>query len=318
MRPKGNAVHLLAAAAVMVFLIAIPGCLPPFWARTLAMIFLFIYWSSAWNIVGGMAGEINFLHPLFIGAGAYVSTLLYLKLGVSPWIGMFAGALLASGTGLAIGWVCYKSGLPHLSFALITMGFTEMGLIVALSSDFLGGTRGISIRPAPGWANMQFASLVGNYYMGLVMACLMLGLCWRISRSKLGYYLKAIRDNETAASAIGINTVRCRLVALVVSAFFTAIGGTFYAQSVLFIDPHSAVSVTTVITIILFCALGGFGTVWGPLVGTVVLMPIGEILRIHLMTGFHLIVYGLVVIVVILLAPRGLVPLVKEILYKEG
>ena len=304
-------------AVVIIFLVGLPSQLSIFWTRTLAMILLYIYWASAWNIIGGMAGEINFLHPLFIGSGAYTSTVLYLKFGTSPWIGMMAGGIIAVVIGLAIGWICYRSGLPHLSFALICLGFAHIGVIIALELDLLGGSRGLMIRPAPGLGNMQFATISGYYYLALIMACFMVGLCLWISRSKIGYYLKAIKHNEVAASAIGIDTVRYRLLALVISAFFCALGGTFYAQIVLYIDPHSAVSITTVITVILFCAIGGFGTVWGPVVGTILLMPVGEILRLHAFTGLHLIVYGVVVIIVILLAPHGLVPWIQSYVMKR-
>jgi branched-chain amino acid transport system permease protein len=221
---------------------------------------------------------------------------------------MFLGAAIAVIIGLVIGWICYRSGLPHLSFALICLGFSHIAEIIALEWHLLGGSRGLVIRPAPGLANMQFESISTYYYMGLGMAVFMVAICLWISRSKIGYYLKAIKHNETASSAIGINTVRYRLVALALSAFFCALGGTFYAQLVLYIDPHSAVSITAVISMILFCAIGGFGTVWGPVVGTLILMPLGEVVRMYVMTGFHLIIYGVVVILVILLTPHGLVP----------
>ena len=229
---------------VILLIIWLPTQLPVFWVRTLAMIFLYIYWASAWNIIGGMAGEINFLHPIFIGSGAYTSTLLYLNYGISPWISMFLGGIIACALGLAIGWICYRSGLPHLSFALICLGFAHLALLFALWADFLGGSRGLLIRPNPGFTNMQFANLISYYYLGLVMASVMVFICWVIDRSKIGYYLKAIKQNEMAASAIGINTVLYRLLALVISAFFSALGGTFFAQIVLFIDPHSAISIT--------------------------------------------------------------------------
>jgi branched-chain amino acid transport system permease protein len=308
--------YLFWAAVVILFLV-LPSQFPIFWVRAFAMVFLFIYWASAWNIIGGMAGEINFLHPLFIGAGAYSSTVLYLRLGVSPWLGMFLGAAIAVAIGLSIGWICYRSGLPHLSFALICLGFCHIGEIIALEWDLLGASRGLVIRPAPSFVNMQFLDTSSYYYMGLIMAVFMVGLCLWISRSKIGIYLKAIKNNEMAASAIGINTVRYRLVALAISAFFCALGGTFYAQFVLFIDPHSAVSITVVISMILFCAIGGFGTVWGPVVGTLLLMPVGEVVRLYLMTGFHLIVYGIVVIIVILLTPHGLVPWFQDMVKRR-
>ncbi len=305
---QGDTKRYFWLAVGILLVLFLPWQLSTFWNRTFAMIFLFIYWTSAWNIIGGMAGEINFLHPIFIGLGAYTSTLLYLKFGISPWIGMIVGGGIAVGVGLILGWICYRSGLPHLSFALICLGFVHIALIIAFAWDLLGGSRGLMIRPAPGLANMQFATMAGYYYMGLIMASFIVGLCLWIHRSKMGYYLRAIRNNEMAASAIGINTVGYRLIALGLSAFLTALGGTFYAQLVLYIDPPSAVSIVAVISMILFCAIGGFGTVWGPVVGTLLLMPIGEVLRLYLWTGLHLIVYGVVVIVVIVFSPRGLVP----------
>ncbi len=304
--------------ALLVISLALPWQLSITWVRIFAMVFLFIYWASAWNIIGGMAGEINFLHPIFIGAGAYSSTVLYIHFGVSPWVGMFLGAAIAVVIGLVIGWICYRSGLPHLSFALICLGFTHIAEITALEWDLLGGSRGLVIRPALGFANMQFESISSYYYMGLGMAVLMVAICLWISRSKIGYYLKAIKHNETASSAIGIDTVRYRLTALAVSAFFCALGGTFYAQLVLYIDPHSAVSITTVISMILFCAIGGFGTVWGPVVGTLILMPLGEVVRMYVMTGFHLIIYGVVVILVIMLTPHGLVPWFRGMMKRKA
>lgn len=304
-------------AVAIIFLLGLPSQLSVFWTRTIAMVFLFIYLSSAWNIIGGMAGEINFLHPIFIGSGAYTSTVLYLKFGTSPWVGMMLGATIAVAIGLAIGWICYRSGLPHLSFALICLGFSHIAIIIALEWELLGGSRGLVMRPAPSLTNMQFASLSGYYYMGLIMAILIVGLCWWINRSKIGYYLKAIKNNEAAASAIGINTVGYRLLALAISGFFSAFGGTFYAQLVLYIDPHSAISITNVITMILFCAIGGFGTVWGPVVGTILLMPFGEVLRLYAFTGLHLIIYGIVVIIVILIAPYGIVPWFENAIKKK-
>ncbi|MBW1800877.1 MAG: branched-chain amino acid ABC transporter permease [Deltaproteobacteria bacterium] len=315
--PKQDKRAYLLWAVLLVIFLALPLQLSITWVRTFAMVFLFIYWASAWNIIGGMAGEINFLHPIFIGAGAYSSTVLYVHFGVSPWLGMFLGAAIAVVIGLVIGWICYRSGLPHLSFALICLGFSHIGEIIALEWDLLGGSRGMVIRPAWSFANMQFEAISSYYYMGLGMVVFMVGLCLWISRSKLGYYLKAIKHNEMASSAIGIDTVRYRLVALAISAFFCALGGTFYAQLVLYIDPHSAVSITTVISMILFCAIGGFGTVWGPVVGTLILMPLGEVVRLYFMTGLHLIVYGVVVIIVIMLTPHGLVPWFQNMMKKR-
>ena len=274
------------------------------------MVCFFILLTSAWNIIGGLAGEINFFHPLFIGAGAYTSSILLMNYGISPWIGMVAGAILGALIGVICGWICYRAKLPHLPFALAALGFSHMGQYLAAALDVTGGMVGLILRPEPGLINMYFVDRIGYYYMALMLAIVAVGISLWITRPRLGYYLAAIKTNLSAAEAVGINTVGYRLMAMAISAALCAIGGTFYAQYTLYIDPHTAVSVTTVIEMILFCAIGGFGTVWGPVVGVAILMPIGEFLRMQLafLPGIQLVVYGIVVVVVILLAPRGLVP----------
>jgi len=303
----------------VVFFLVLPQYLSVFWIHLFTMILLFVYWTSAWNIIGGLAGEINFYHPLFIASRAYTSTLLYIHFGISPWIGMWVGAGMAVVIGVGCGWICYRARLPHLAFALAALGFVYVGLYVATGLESVtGGTRGLTLRPAEDPANMLFASKATYYYMALVMASGVVLLSWWICRSRLGLYLSAGKGNLLAAEAIGVNTVRSRLIAMAISAALTAIGGTFYAQLNLYIDPHTAVSITGVISMILFCAIGGFATVWGPVVGTLLLMPIGELLRMYVpVFGLHLLLYGVVVILVILFAPHGLVPWFQEYLVKK-
>lgn len=315
---KTSSLCLIGVACLV--LVLGPLLVSVFWVHLLSMVLLFVYWTSAWNIIGGLAGEINFYHPLFMGAGAYTSTLLYLHFGISPWIGMWVGAAIAVVIGVGCAYICYRARLPHLPFALAALGFVYIGLYVATGMEAItGGTRGLTIRPVEDPANMLFASKITYYYMALTMASGVVLLSWWILRSRLGYYLAAGKGNLLAAEAIGVNTIGSRLIAMAVSAFLTAIGGTFYAQLNLYIDPYTAVSITSVISMILFCAIGGFGTIWGPVVGTLLLMPGGEVLRMYVpVIGLHLLLYGIVVIVAILLAPEGLVPWVKQYLENRG
>jgi branched-chain amino acid transport system permease protein len=308
MRPQ-----VLTWALALILLMLAPLWLSPHWEKTFTLVLLFIYWACAWNIIGGLAGEINFLHPLFMATGAYTSTMLYLKAGMSPWVGMMIGGILSSILGVTLGWVCYRSGLPHLSFALITLGFTYIGQIIANAWEWIGASVGLIIRPRPGFWNLQFTTNAGYYYVALGLALLGVGISLWISRAKLGYYLSAIRHNEEAAEAVGVDSVKFRLIALSISAFLTAMGGTFYAQLIGYIEPHSAVNIEAVIEIILFTVVGGYGTVWGPVIGASLLMPIGEVVRAQ-WPGFHLVVYGLVVIAVIIFAPHGVAPLLKGVI----
>ncbi len=316
---KSNRKYLWLILLLIWVLVLVPPRASVFWVHTFTMILLFIYWTSAWNIIGGFAGEINFYHPLFIAAGAYTSTLLFLNYHLSPWIGMWIGAVIAIMIGVGCAWICYRARLPHLSFALAALGFVYMGLYIATAmEEVTGGTRGLTLRPASDPANMMFAEKATYYYIALVMASGVVALSWWISRSRLGYYMAAIRGNLLAAEAVGVNTVGYRLMAMSISASLTAIGGTFYTQLNLFINPPVAVSITGVISMILFCAIGGFGTVWGPVVGTVLLMPIGEILRLYVaVPGLHLMLYGIIVIAVICFAPHGLVPWFQDYLAKK-
>jgi len=303
----------IPAACVMSILAIAPLIMPAHWIKSLTLVLLFVLWACAWNIIGGLGGEINFLHPLFIGAGAYVSTMLYLQQGISPWAGMVIGGLVASLLGVVLGAICYRSGLPHLSFALITLGFTYIGQIIASSWEYIGGSVGLMIRPNPGFWRIQFETNTGYYYVTLVFALMAVAVTVLISRSRLGYYLAAIRHNEQAAEAVGVDSVRIRLTALAISAFLTAGGGTLYTQIMGYIEPHSAVNIEAVIEVIMFAVVGGYGTVWGPVVGTFLLMPIGELIR-AVWPGLHLVIYGVIVIAVIMFAPNGVAAWIETVL----
>lgn len=249
--------------------------------NVLLLIFLFGYWGQCWNILGGYAGQLSLGHAAYVGVGAYTSTLLYVNFGVSPWIGMVAGAGLAGMFGLLIGFLSFHYRLSGPYFALATIAFAELVRLSALHLDFTGGSLGVLIPLSEDdfW-NFQFTAKTPYYYIAFVMMVAITGLVYWISRSRLGYYLHAIRQDEQAAAAIGIDTTRYKLIATTLSAALTGAGGTFYAQYTQYIVPDDLISISLSIEIILRTIFGGSATVFGPIVGSFLLTPLAEATRI--------------------------------------
>ncbi len=298
-------------AILMVILLLLPHWLNPYWVHILIYSLWFVYLCSAWNIVGGFAGQFAFAHSVFIGLGAYTSTVLYLNLNLSPWLGLFPGALLAALSGLFMAWLSFRYDLPHLSFALITLGFAYIAMFLVSTIEAVGAEAGIHIPPrGNSWLEFQFASKLPYYYIILAMTLGVILLSWLIQKRKMGLYFMAIRDNEQAAAAVGINPLSTKMMAMAISALLCALAGTFWAQYTLFIEPASTFGPLVVIQMILFTAIGGIGTLWGPVVAPLILTPFGEILRAKLGTqyaGINMIVYGTFVVIVILFMPHGIV-----------
>ncbi len=276
---------------------------------------LFGYLGSAWNILGGYAGQFSFGHAAYFGIGAYTSTLLFLRLGVTPWLGMVAGGVLAAAFGLFAGYLSFRYGLRGPYFSLVTLAFAEMLRVVAVNTKAVGSSLGLVIpnrEAAP--ADFVFSGKLPYYYVILAMA---LGALWvtrRIERSKLGYSLLAIRENEEAAEAAGVDALGMKLRAMAISSFLTALGGTFYAQYFAYIDPSITFGPSVSIQGLLQAIVGGAGTVFGPVLGSFVLTPISELSRamIRGRAGVDVMVYGLVLILVISFLPHGLVGWVRR------
>lgn len=301
---------------ILALFILLPHWLNPYHVHILILSLWFVYLCSAWNIVGGFAGQFAFAHSVFIGIGAYTSTFLYLHFNLSPWLGMFPGALFAVLSGLLMAWLSFRYELPHLSFALITLGFAYIAMFLVSSIEAVGAEAGIHIPPR-GYSPLefQFAGKLPYYYIILGMAMGVILLSRLILRRKMGLYFMAIRDNEKAAAAVGINLLGTKMMAMTISALLCAFAGTFWAQYTLFIEPASTFGPFVVIQMILFAAIGGIGTLWGPVVAPLILTPLGEILRAKLGTqymGINLLVYGAIVVFVILFMQRGIVNWVVE------
>jgi branched-chain amino acid transport system permease protein len=279
----------------------------------LVLLFFYAYLTTSWNLVGGFAGVLPLGHAAFVGIGAYTSTILFLQYGISPWLGMLVGGVLATLAGILIGLPTFK--MRGAYFALATIAFAEGFRVIVENVDYLGpfkinGPRGLQIPPLDiGLANFLFTGKEPYYYIILIMLIAVLFLTYVISRSKLGYYLNAGGEEPEAAMALGVNVARAKLIAMAMSSFLTALAGTFYAQFTLYIHPKSIISLDLSFEIAFIALIGGRGSIAGPILGALLLRPVGDFSRIYFgdtLPGMHLVIFGLVLILVMHYQPRGL------------
>jgi branched-chain amino acid transport system permease protein len=295
--------------ALLVLVLILP-VLPrnPFYEDLIVMIFFWGTLAAAWNLVGGFAGQISLGHTAFFGIGAYSSTLLWLRLGLSPWLGMFVGAGVAILVAVAIGYPCFR--LKSHFFALATIAFAEV--IRYIASYWRGMTQGgvgLLIPFKPGIGNFMFRSKIPYAYIALGLMLLIILVSYVIRNSRFGFYLISLREDQDAAESLGVNTSRYKLIALIISVLFTATAGTFYAQYLLFIDPDSVFSLPFSIELALLAIIGGLGTVIGPILGAFILTPLDVLLRGWLggvSAGLNFIVYGTVLVVAVIYFPKGI------------
>jgi len=279
------------------------------WLNLAILVLMAAQAGVAWNIVGGYAGQVSLGHAAFYGLGAYTSTLLLLKLGINPWLGVLAAGLLAAALSTAFGWSCFR--LKGHYFAMATIAVAELVQIFFNEWDFGGAAVGLSVpMDRTGWLWMNFASKLPYYWLALGLLVLTLGVNWWIERSYLGYYLRAIKDEPDAARSIGIPIARYKQIALCISAFFSAAGGSLYAQKELYIDPNSVLSTALSIKMALVSILGGVGTLFGPVLGALMLTSIEEFTRILFGgtgRGTDTIIYAALIIFVAVFYPLGIV-----------
>jgi branched-chain amino acid transport system permease protein len=279
-------------------------------------ILLFAFIGVAWNLMGGYAKQLSLGHAAYFGLGAYTSTILEIRYGISPWIGMVAGGVVAMLASLPIGAVCFRLRGPY--FAIATIATAQVLMLLFLKfRDFAWGAEGTTI-PNFGDAPlmMQFDEKSSYYYLALGLLALGLAITYRIEHSWMGYYLVAIGEDEDAAEAIGVNAPRVKRDIYMISAFLTALAGTFYVQYIYFIDPATAFSFNISVEAALVCIVGGIGTLWGPVVGTVLLETTSALLQSWLGSsagGVQLTVYSLILIGVILWRPSGLLGLFEDV-----
>ena len=302
----------IAAVLAVVILAALPAVLSSYAITVFIFIFFYAYLGQAWNIVGGYAGQLSAGHAAFVGVGAYTSAMLSMQLGLTPWIGMFVGGLLSAALGAVIGFLGFRFGLRGFYFVLLTVAFAEICRIVALNTDAVGGALGLYITFTGNPRQFQFQDNRVYYYVALALMLAATGLVAALEHRRFGEYLKAIREDENACEALGVNTFKYKMLAMVVSSFLTGVGGTFYAYYLFSLQPNSVFGIPLSVEIIIRPIVGGAGTVLGPVLGSFILSPLGELSRIYLSqggwSGMHLIVYGLLLIVVVLFFPQGAYP----------
>ena len=305
---------------VLAIAATLPLMLSSYYLHILTLSLVYVALASSWNIVGGMAGQISLAHSLFIGIGAMLSSALLLKLGINMWVGLIISAVISGTLGAAIAWIDFRFQLGHLSFVLITLAFAEMGSIIVEGWDFLGGASGMLLPKDTGnFLAFQFGGGGGAFWMMLTLAAICVLINVAILNAPLGYYLRTIRDNEKAAQAIGVDILRYKITAMVISAVLASVIGTAYVRYLTFADPYLLISPVITIEVVLFATVGGLGRAYGPAIGALLLVPLGEVLRGKLgssLPGLHYFIYGIVVIGVILVTPRGLLPLFERLWWR--
>jgi branched-chain amino acid transport system permease protein len=306
----------VGAVALLCFglLIALPQFLHgrPFELRLLTIICLYATLGHGWNILGGFAGQTSLGHGVFFGLGAYTSTLLLLHFGLNPWVGMAAACVVSAAFGVAIGLPCLK--LRGHYFVIATLVVAEIAYQLSAAWELIGGASGLSLplRPA-GLTGFEFNRDKAPYfYIALAMLTVVTLFVFWLRESRLGYILRAIRDDEDAARSLSFSPQRYKLIAIAMSAAVVGACGVFYAQYVLFIDPSSVMPVSLSVTIALIPIFGGVGTVAGPIVGAAVLIPISEYSRVWFSgsgRNVDLLIYGVLIMVIAVLRPTGLMSL---------
>ncbi len=266
--------------------------------------------ALSWNVIGGIGGQFSLGHSLFIAAGALLPAAFGIHHGLNPWAGLVIAAALSAVLGALIAWISFRFDLPKLTFALITLAVAEIGLILVLNIRYLGAADGLMIRRDSGLGIAGFNfSARGSYWLALAGVVAGLVIVLWVLHSRLGYYLRAVHIDDRMAQATGIDTLRTKATGMALSAAMTSVFATMYAQYMIYVDPHAFASPILVIQIVLFCSIGGLGTLWGPVLAAALLVPVGEIARGLLggtASGMHFVIYGVLIVIIILFMPDGL------------
>lgn len=311
---SGPRLRKLALPTLALFFLVVPLLLnSSFWLGLWTMALFFALLGQSWNILGGFGGQISFGHAVFFGTGAYASAVLQAKFGINAWAS--AALAVAAGTlvGTFIGAVSFRYGLRGSYFALVTLAFAEVFRVLVNAWDFAGAGFGMLLTLKPGTANLQFANRIWFYYLVLVLVAISLAIALWLKHSRFGAYLIAIRENEEAAQALGINCFRIKLGTITISAALAALAGVFYMQYFLFVDSHIAYGPAMSVNALLAAMIGGMGTVLGPVIGAVALGALSEIANLALgkTPGVNLLAYGVLLLVILRFLPDGLMGLFR-------
>jgi branched-chain amino acid transport system permease protein len=301
---------------LVVIVVLAPQFLNNYILNMLTQVFIIAALNQSFNILSGFTGPMSLGHAAFFGVGAYTSTLLLVNFHITPWVGLIIGGLFAALVGLGVGYLAFRYGIQGSYFVLLTIALADSFKIIDSNADFTGGASGLLL-PAmkeSSWIAFQFKTITPYYFIAFAfMVIITLIVAWG-SRTSLGLYLTSIRENEEAASAIGVNIMKYKLVAIASSAFFTAICGTFQAQYIRYIDPPTMFGFDMSIQAMLSAVMGGMGTVLGPIMGSIILTPLSQVVEqlIGAYSGLQTIIYGALLVIIMLVAPKGFWPILKK------
>ncbi|HYS18239.1 MAG TPA: branched-chain amino acid ABC transporter ATP-binding protein/permease [Candidatus Binatia bacterium] len=310
-----------ALVAALVVLLALPAVLGSYAVTLFILIFFYGFLGQAWNIVGGYAGQLSVGHAAFVGVGGYTAAMLSIETGLTPWLGMLVGGALAALLGAIIGYLGFRFGLRGFYFVLLTVAFAEICRIAVSNIDAVGGPLGLYITFTGDPRQFQFQDSRVYYYIALALMLVATAAAWAIERRRFGIYLAAIREDEAAAEALGVNAFKYKMLAMIVSSFLTGLGGTFYAFYLFSLQPNTLFGIPLSVEIIIRPIVGGAGTLLGPILGSFILTPLAELSRLYLgqggLHGAHLIAYGVLLIGVVLFLPEGAYPRLRRLLQRS-
>ena len=307
---------------VMFLLLAVLPVFAGSYALSLATLILwFAYTGQAWNMMMGFAGQLSLGHALYVGVGAYAAGGLFFHYGVGPWAGVWLAIALCVALGLAIGFLAFRFGISGVYFALLTIAFAEFTRIGFDHLDFLGGPGGMFLKVAQRdtWDLLNFRGPpVMYYYAILVLTAAGFLFCSYLIRTRAGYYWRAIRENEEAAQALGVNTFRWKMLAVAISSAMTAVSGVFYAFYYNNLFPEQIFHISRSIEIVLGPIIGGIGTLFGPILGAAVMAVLSDGITLGLVAlgwetpGVKQVFYGLMLLAVVAFLPNGIWPAIAR------
>ena len=308
---------LLLLALVIVYPLVLST---PFEQRLGALVLLYAIAASSWNIVGGYAGQVSVGHVVFFGCGAYAAMGAYAHFGLSPLVGLPAGIVLAVTIAAVIGVPTLR--LSGHYFSMATIAVAELIRLVVTNTNYLGAAVGLSGPPVPrNVFDVSFISALPYYYLFLVILAITLLITWWMANSRMGFYLRAIKDSERAARSLGVPASRAKLHAYMLSAGLTSVAGALYAMMFGFVDPESGLGILISVKMLIMAALGGAGLLFGPLVGAAILVPLEELSNSLLGgqgAGLTFVVYGAIIVLIARFQPGGLLTLFKRLLERPA
>ena len=287
----------------------------PFQQRLGALVLLYAIAASAWNIIGGYAGQVSVGHAVFFGCGAYASMAAYTHFAWSPLVGIPLGIVVAVAIAAIIGGPTLR--LSGHYFSMATIAIAELARLIVTNTEWLGASPGLSGPAVPrNVFDLSFVSALPYYYLFLVLLAITLLITWWMANSRMGFYLRAIKDSERAARSLGAPAARTKLYAFMLSAGLTSVAGALYAMMFGFIDPDSGLGILISVKVLIMAALGGAGLLFGPLVGAAILVPLEELSNSWLGgqgAGLTFVVYGAIIVLISRFQPGGLLALANRL-----